>query len=147
MSPGMEGNFKLNSLGWGFNVLFCSLVVHFNLNFLVVPVKSSLPSDTFLPGIIALKILPIASAFEDGLYRNSLFFNPRPSCLINEPEMVHFNKIRISKFRCTSVSEACSDLANSTDSDEMLQNAAFHLGLHCLPITCLQVSRMKRVNP
>ena len=24
-------------------------------------------------------------------------------------------------------------LANSVDPDEMLQNAAFHLGLHCLP--------------
>ena len=24
-------------------------------------------------------------------------------------------------------------LANSTDSDEMLHSAAFHLGLHCLP--------------
>ena len=24
-------------------------------------------------------------------------------------------------------------LANSVDTDEMLQNAAFHLGLHCLP--------------
>ena len=36
--------------------------------------------------------------------------------------------------------------ANSVDPDERLHNAAFHLGLHCLPNTCLQVSSMKRVN-
>ena len=31
----------------------------------------------------------------------------------------------------TSDSKICN-LANSEDPDEMLQNAAFHLGLHCL---------------
>ena len=31
-------------------------------------------------------------------------------------------------------------LANSVDPDEMTYYAAFHLGLHCLPSTCLGVS-------
>ena len=35
---------------------------------------------------------------------------------------------------------------NRTDPDEMLDCAPFHLGLHCLPSTCLYVSRMKRVK-
>ena len=40
--------------------------------------------------------------------------------------------------------------ANSTDSDEMLPYAAYHLGLHCLPkylfTDKVSVSRMKRVK-
>ena len=40
--------------------------------------------------------------------------------------------------------------ANSTDYDEMLPYAAFHLGLHCMPkylfIDPISISRMKRVK-
>ena len=35
---------------------------------------------------------------------------------------------------------------NSVDPDEMPQNAASDLGLHCLPITLLGVSRLQWVN-
>ena len=37
-------------------------------------------------------------------------------------------------------------LANSADPDEMPPYVAFHLGFHCVPIICLQVFRMQRVN-
>ena len=37
-------------------------------------------------------------------------------------------------------------VANSAGPDEMLPYVAFHLGFHCVPITCLQVFRMQRVN-
>ena len=37
-------------------------------------------------------------------------------------------------------------LANSADQDEMVQYAAFHLGIHCLPHTGLGVSGPQRVN-
>ena len=33
-------------------------------------------------------------------------------------------------------------LVNIADTDEITYNAAFNLGLHCLPKLCLQVSRM-----
>ena len=36
--------------------------------------------------------------------------------------------------------------ANSGDPDQMLQNAASDLGLHCLPITHLGVSRLQWVD-
>ena len=36
--------------------------------------------------------------------------------------------------------------ANSGDPDQMLHSAAFDLGLHCLPITPLGVSRLQWVN-
>ena len=36
--------------------------------------------------------------------------------------------------------------ANSEDPDQMPQNAASDLGLHCLPITLLGVSRLQWVN-
>ena len=36
--------------------------------------------------------------------------------------------------------------ANSGDPDQMLRSAASDLGLHCLPITRLRVSRLKWVN-
>ena len=36
--------------------------------------------------------------------------------------------------------------ANKEDLSQMLQNAASDLGLHCLPITLLGVSRLKLVN-
>ena len=36
--------------------------------------------------------------------------------------------------------------ANSVDLDQMPHSAAFDLGLHCLPITLLGVSRLKWVN-
>ena len=35
---------------------------------------------------------------------------------------------------------------NSGDTDQMLHSAASDLGLHCLPITILGVSRLKWVN-
>ena len=35
---------------------------------------------------------------------------------------------------------------NSGDPDQMLQNAASDLGLHCLPVTFLGVSSLKWVN-
>ena len=42
--------------------------------------------------------------------------------------------VKISIKRCISVNEDCVlILANSADPDEMPPNAAFHLGLHCLP--------------
>ena len=37
-------------------------------------------------------------------------------------------------------------LANNADPDEMLHNAAFHLGLHCLPKYVKGISGPKRVN-
>ena len=37
-------------------------------------------------------------------------------------------------------------LANSGDPDQMLHSAASDLGLHCLPITLLGVSRLQWVN-
>ena len=36
--------------------------------------------------------------------------------------------------------------ANSGDPDQMLHSAASDLGLHCLPITLLAVSRLQWVN-
>ena len=36
--------------------------------------------------------------------------------------------------------------ANSGDPDQMPQNVASDLGLHCLPITLLRVSRLQWVN-
>ena len=36
--------------------------------------------------------------------------------------------------------------ANSGDPDQTRQNAALELGLHCLPITLLMVSRLQWVN-
>ena len=36
--------------------------------------------------------------------------------------------------------------ANSGDPDQTLQNAVSDLGLHCLPITLLWVSRLQWVN-
>ena len=36
--------------------------------------------------------------------------------------------------------------ANSGDPNQMLHSAASDLGLHCLPITLLRVSRLKWVN-
>ena len=36
--------------------------------------------------------------------------------------------------------------ANSEDSDQMPHSAASDLGLHCLPSTLLQVSRLQWVN-
>ena len=36
--------------------------------------------------------------------------------------------------------------ANSGDPDQMLQNVASDLGLHCLPITLFGVSRLKWVK-
>ena len=35
---------------------------------------------------------------------------------------------------------------NSADPDEMLQDAAFHLGLHCFPKYLFMVSGIKRIN-
>ena len=37
--------------------------------------------------------------------------------------------------------------ANSGDPDQMPHSAASDLGLHCLPITLLGVSRLQWVNP
>ena len=37
-------------------------------------------------------------------------------------------------------------VANSGDPDQMPQNEASDLGLHCLPNTLLGVSRLKQVN-
>ena len=37
-------------------------------------------------------------------------------------------------------------LANSKDPDQMLHSAASDLGLHCLPITLLGVSRLQSVK-
>ena len=49
------------------------------------------------------------------------------------------SQLRISKLRCISVPKNSLYLGNSTDTDEMLhsaafhlENAAFYLGLHCL---------------
>ena len=57
--------------------------------------------------------------------------------------------VKMSITWCNSVHEDCVFiLANSADPDEMLPNAAFHLGLHCFPkyrFTCT-VSRMKLGN-
>ena len=36
--------------------------------------------------------------------------------------------------------------ANSGDPDQMLHSAASDLGLHCLPVTLLGVSRLQWVN-
>ena len=36
--------------------------------------------------------------------------------------------------------------ANSGDPDQMLNSVASDLGLHCLPITLLEVSRLTMVN-
>ena len=36
--------------------------------------------------------------------------------------------------------------ANSEDPDQMPHSAASDLGLHCLPVTLLGVSRLQRVN-
>ena len=36
--------------------------------------------------------------------------------------------------------------ANGGDPDQMQQNVAFDLGLHCLPITLLRVTRLQWVN-
>ena len=72
-------------------------------------------------------------------------------------------QVEFSKLRCTcfSVPEGCLNLANSADSDEMQQYAAFHLGLHCLPkylyrgfpvyerlnshVPCLKVNSMLKI--
>ena len=37
-------------------------------------------------------------------------------------------------------------LANSADPDGILHYSEFHSCLHCLPSTCVPVSRMKRVK-
>ena len=37
--------------------------------------------------------------------------------------------------------------ANSGDPDQMQHSAAFDLGLHCLPSTCLGISRLQWVKP
>ena len=37
--------------------------------------------------------------------------------------------------------------ANSGDPDQMPHSAASDLGLHCLPVTLLRVSRLQWVNP
>ena len=37
--------------------------------------------------------------------------------------------------------------ANSVDSDHMPNSLTSDLGLHCLPITLLVLSRLKLVNP
>ena len=42
------------------------------------------------------------------------------------------SQVIISKINCVSLTIVFF-LANSVDPDEMLQYAAFHLGLHCLP--------------
>ena len=39
----------------------------------------------------------------------------------------------MSQIRCIYIPKDCFYLANSADPDEMPPNAAFHLGLHCLP--------------
>ena len=39
------------------------------------------------------------------------------------------------------------DLANSVDPDEMLHDAAFHPGLHCLQKMHLRVTIIKRSKP
>ena len=36
--------------------------------------------------------------------------------------------------------------ANSGDPDQMLHSAASDLGLHCLPVTLLRISRLQWVN-
>ena len=58
----------------------------------------------------------------------------------------------ISKSRCP-VSCHCDCFieipvanANSVDPDQMLHSDASYLGLHCLPVTLLGVSRLKWVN-
>ena len=42
--------------------------------------------------------------------------------------------LRGHRFPCISFSEDHFGIANSVDPDEMPLNAAFHLGLHCLPM-------------
>ena len=42
------------------------------------------------------------------------------------------SEVEFSKFWCISIPEVII-LANSADPDEMQHDAAFHLGLHCLP--------------
>ena len=37
--------------------------------------------------------------------------------------------------------------ANSGDSDQMTHSVVSDMGLHCLPITLLEVFRLKWVNP
>ena len=44
------------------------------------------------------------------------------------------SNVDFSKLLCIYVPEGCLILSNSADPDEMQQHAAFHLGLHCLPM-------------
>ena len=55
-------------------------------------------------------------------------------------------QVRISKLRCTSVSEDFFILTNSADPDEMPCYVVFHLGLHCLPNYLLMVSSVQSVK-
>ena len=58
------------------------------------------------------------------------------------------NKHCLLTFFIISVPEGCSILANSADPDEMQHDAAFHLGLHCLPKYPFRVSSIiKGYNP
>ena len=53
-----------------------------------------------------------------------------------EESILYFKKLSVktSIKRCISVPEDCFFiLANSEDPNEMPHDAAFHLGLHCLP--------------
>ena len=43
------------------------------------------------------------------------------------------SQVIIPHKNCSSFSEDGFHLANSEDPDEMLHNAVFHLGHHCLP--------------
>ena len=56
------------------------------------------------------------------------------------------SQVNFSHYDVVLSLEAVLILANSTDPDEMKHNAAFHLGLHCLKITCLGVFSILRVK-
>ena len=43
------------------------------------------------------------------------------------------SQVELYKFQCFLAMKVDLILANSADPDEMQLNAAFHLGLHCLP--------------
>ena len=43
------------------------------------------------------------------------------------------SQVEFSELQCISVSKFFLILANSADPDEIQHDAAFHLGLHCLP--------------
>ena len=50
-----------------------------------------------------------------------------------ELSILYRNGLTVKISILISVPEDCFNLANSTDPDEMLPYAAFHLDLHCLP--------------